>query len=232
MNKIIDFQIPLSYDEIIPLILFFNLRTKMEWFKVLPTLVLGLVASIASIYCQSNISQVDSWEQEQMDASTKPVIFAWIEKPPYATSPGNGSQNREVRGMIFDALMTRSEEYSCWDDYAQRRYLKVNHEFEMIDLLRQNKAHVAFPIFEQTPNRQYREFPFFKLDDYPGTEYITKMDDDRVLNVVLNSVLKSWPLFAVTMVLTAIAGVIMWCLVSNLFCNGNNILWDLIARDK
>lgn len=166
----------------------------MKWFKVLPTLVLGLVASIASIYCQ-----VDT------------LIFAWMEKPPYAISPGNGSRNRDVRGIILDALMEPRAEDSC-RNYPQRRYLKVNHEFEMIDLLRQNKAHVAFPIFEQAPNRQYREFPFVKLDDYPGTEYITKVDDDRVLNVVLNSVLKSWPLFAVTLVLTAIAGIIMWCL--------------------
>lgn len=180
----------------------------MEWFKVLPTLVLGLVASIASIYCQVDTS----CKQEQMSAS-KPLIFAWMEKPPYAISPGNGSRNRDVRGIILDALMAPR---NIWRNYTHRRYLNVNHEFEMIDLLRQNKAHVAFPIFEQAPNRQYREFPFVKLDDYPGTEYITKVDDDRVLNVVLNSVLKSWPLFAVTLVLTAIAGIIMWCLVGNL----------------
>ena len=98
-------------------------------------------------------------------------------------------------------------------NYYGRESLKVDSEFRMVELLRQNKVHIALPIFEKIPNRQYSEFPFFKLDDYPGTEYITNESQDSVLSVALDSVLESWPLLAATLVLTAIAGVIMWSLV-------------------
>ena len=91
--------------------------------------------------------------------------------------------------------------------------LEMENEFAMLELLRQNKVHIALPIFEHPSNRRYPEFLFFKLHDYPGTEYITVQDDCSTLTVVLDSVIKAWLLLAVTMVLTAIAGIIMWALV-------------------
>ena len=83
-------------------------------------------------------------------------------------------------------------------------------------MLKQNKVHIAILIFEQQESRKYSEFIFFKLLDYPGTEYIALADDENdALDVVFDSVSKSWPLLAVTMtmIFTAIAGIIMWALV-------------------
>ena len=80
-------------------------------------------------------------------------------------------------------------------------------------MLSQNKVHLATPVFEPT-NRRYSEFPFLKLVDYPGTDSISTEDETMGLNVVLQAVLKSWPLLAVTLILTAIAGVIVRALVS------------------
>ena len=152
------------------------------------------------------------------DEELQPLIFAWIEKPPYATPPSNGSLERP--GIIQETLM-RHALLQC-GLYLRIRYevsaLKVDSEFGMIELLRQNKAHVALPIFEHPTNRRYSEFPFVKLDDYPGSEYITTEDDTGTLRVVLDAVFKSWPLFAVTIVLTAIAGIIMWALVGIWLC--------------
>ena len=92
--------------------------------------------------------------------------------------------------------------------------LEVDSESGMIQLLKQNKVHIAVPIFEQQNSEKYSEFIFFKLVDYPGTEYVTLGDDENdALDVVFDSVLKSWPLLAVTMIFTAIAGNIMWALV-------------------
>ena len=82
----------------------------------------------------------------------------------------------------------------------------------MIEILRQNKVHVVGPIFDST-NRRYGEFHFFKITDFPGTEFITSEDETNKLSLVLDAVLKSWSLFAVTLILTAIAGIIMWALV-------------------
>ena len=86
----------------------------------------------------------------------------------------------------------------------------------MIQMLKQNKVHIAIPIFEQQKSQKYSEFIFFKLLDYPGTEYIALANDENdALDVVFDSVSKSWLLLAVTMtmIFTAIAGIIMWALL-------------------
>ena len=198
----------------------------MEWLKTLSVVILGLV--VVAIHCQltdhagegsaSNSEQDVFLIQKHEDnvSGVNPVIrIAWIEKPPYAVSPGNESWDKEAHGMFRDALLLHiAEECSYYTgNYYDRESLKVGSEFKMIELLRQNKVHIALPIFEKIPNRQYSEFPFFKLDDHPGTEYITNESQESVLSVVLDSVLKSWPLLAATLVLTAIAGIIMWSLV-------------------
>ena len=145
-----------------------------------------------------------------------PLTFAWIFKPPYATPPSNESLDNEAQGLMRDAVL-RHIAVEC-GYYMKKHFdiktLEMENEFAMLELLRQNKVHIALPIFEHPSNRRYPDFPFFKVDDYPGTEYITIQDDSSTLTVVLDSVIKAWPLLAVTMVLTAIAGIIMWALVS------------------
>ena len=146
-----------------------------------------------------------------------PLVFGWIEKPPYAVPPTNESLDNEAHGLIRDAVL-RYILVEC-GYYLKLEYQvstrKFESEFELLQQLRQNIVHIALPIFEDANNRKYSEFTFFKLDDYPGTEFITTEDDTTALPVVMDSVLKSWPLLAVTLVLTAIAGIIMWALVSD-----------------
>lgn len=149
----------------------------------------------------------------------KPLIFTGVAKPPYVEPPTNGSSGSEELGMFHDAVI-RYIVVECGLAYLpipikfELGVIEARSEFEMIELLRQNKAHVALPIFEYTINRQYSEFPFFKVVDYPGTEYITIGDNSSAITVVLDAVFKAWPLLAITIVLTAIAGIIMWALVS------------------
>ena len=191
--------------------------------KALPTVIIGL--SIAAMHYQPISAEGDSSESSKDgETSEMPLIFAWILKPPYTTSPTNGSFDKEAHGLIRDALLSHIT-LEC-GYYAGKFYQihtsKVNSEFEMLELLRQNKAHVAVPIFEDPTNRRYGEFPFLKLVDYPGTEYITLEDNHSVLSVALDAVLKAWPLLAVTIVLTAIAGIIIWALVGNCHSIFNN----------
>ena len=145
-----------------------------------------------------------------------PLVLGWIEKPPYAVSPTNESLDNAVHGLIRDAVVRyilKECEYPSGLEY-QAFTRKFESEFKLLQQLRQDIVHIALPIFEDANNRKYSEFIFFKLDDYPGTEFITTEDDTTTLTVVMDSVLKSWPLLAVTLVLTAIAGIIMWALVS------------------
>ena len=145
----------------------------------------------------------------------KDLFLAWIEKPPYTTSASNESLDHYVQGLIRDVLFQYIFRQCGYD--SRVRFIpktnRVDSEFRMIEQLSQNRVHLAAPVFEPI-NRQYSEFPFVKLVDYPGTDFIKTEDETKGINVVLDAVMKSWPLFVVTLILTAIAGVIMWALVS------------------
>ncbi|KAL9964497.1 hypothetical protein ACROYT_G028146 [Oculina patagonica] len=185
-----------------------------NWFKALSAVVIGLCAfRLRAISAKGNSSTPDDEDKDKNGYHSIELSMAWIDKPPYTTSPANGSKDNELHGMIRDALY-RYISYDCgwaWKIVFLQNAVRVNSEFGMVELLRQNKVHFAAPIFEPI-NRQYSEFPFLKLVDYPGTEFITTEEDTNKLKVVLDTVLKSWPLFAVTLILTAIAGVIEWAL--------------------
>ena len=162
---------------------------------------------------------------EENELVVKNLTISWIDKPPYVTSPPNGSLDNEAHGLFRDVLlryMTIDCGYYAGVSY-QVETLRVDSEYNMIELLMQNKVHVAAPIFEPRDNRRYNEFPFFKVTDYPGTDFITTDERANRMSVVLDAVLKSWPLLAVTVVLTAIAGVVMWALVGLSLCNQINL---------
>ena len=153
-----------------------------------------------------------STEEDERKIKRYPnLTITWIVRPPYVARPTNGSIDSSAQGLIRDTLL-RYIEYEC-SHYLGVEYQvedrQVNSEYEMIALLKQNKVHVAAPIFEPKGDRHYSEFPFFKVVDYPGTDYITTEEGNNKIKYVLDAVLKSWPLLAVTLVLTAISGVVM-----------------------
>lgn len=168
---------------------------------------------------RSSAAEKDS-SKEKHHLDKVPLVFGWIEKPPYAVPPTNESLDNEAHGLIRDAglryILVECGYYIKLNYQVSTR--KFESEFEMLQQLRQNVVHIALPIFEDANNPKYSGFTFFKFDDYPGTEFITTEDDTTALTVVMDSVLKSWPLLAVTLVLTAIAGIIMWALVSGCVC--------------
>ena len=188
--------------------------------KVLSTIVIGLC--VIHLRTTSAIGNGSTTGNESgVEDDEKSLTIAWIEKPPYTTSPNNESLDNEVHGMLRDVLL-RYITWECGEDAQEPteyhiKTFRADSEFHMTELLKQNKVHVAAPIFETT-NRRYSEFFFFKITDYPGSEYITSEDGTNKLSLVLNAVLKSWSLFAVTLILTAIAGIIMWALVCLTLC--------------
>ena len=193
---------------------------KIIWIKILSVIIIGAI-HLQTISATGNESKPDNKDDDEKDKEPWPVdlTIAWIEKPPYLTPPPNGSLDDDAHGMIRDVLV-RFITIECGIFAGisyQVKTFRADSEFHMIELLRQNKVHVAAPIFEPT-NRRYNEFSFFKITVYPGSEFITIKDETNKLSLVLDAVLKSWSLFAVTLILTAIAGVIMWALVCLTLC--------------
>ena len=185
------------------------------WFKLLLALFIGLVAFKFRV---TSAKSTSSEPDDNDDNEKENLTIAWIYKPPYIRGPDNSSLDNQAHGIVRDVMLKYIVK-DCSGEFGNPHYeiktLKADSESAMIQLLKQNKVHVAIPIFEQQDNQKYSEFIFFKLLDYPGTEYITLADDENndALDVVFDSVLKSWPLLAVTMIFTAIAGIIIWALV-------------------
>ncbi len=161
------------------------------------------------IAANGNASTNGNKTEDSQDDDRILVTFAWIDKPPYTMPPTNESFLLFPRGIIRDSLL----HFIPLCGRIKVSFVKANSEFEMIELLRQNKVHTAGPIFEPANHRRYSEFLFFQLHDYPGTEYITTGHEEGV--VIFQAVIKTWPLIALTLILTAIAGVIIWALVSS-----------------
>lgn len=203
-----------------------------KWLWVLLTAVIGgCVFYLRTTTAMDNSStSAIKYLQREAENKNQTLTFltaAWIFDPPYII-PANGSSIQE-EGMIRGALL-RYITVEC--GYFQKPSisyqvigLQANSELGMIELLRTNKADVAAPIFETPDSRRYSEFPFFKIGDYPGTEFITTEDQKNPIRVVLEATINAWPLLAFTLTSMASAGVIMWALVSLSFaCEPVNFL--------
>ena len=160
------------------------------WFKLLLALFIGLAAfKFRVTLAKSNASESNDDDEKEN------LTIAWIYKPPYIRGPDNSSLDNQAHGIIRDAIL-RHIQWDCsgfFGNHYEIMTLRADSESGMIQLLKQNKVHIAVPLFEQQNNQKYSEFIFFKLLDYPGTEYITLADDENndALDVVFDSVLKS-----------------------------------------
>ena len=149
------------------------------------------------------------------NVSNLEFTVASISKPPYTKLLTNDSFDNAIDVQeinIRDKLLRHIEH--CLNKTINIKTHRAASQFQMIELLKQNIVQMAFPIFEPPTNRQYNGSTFLKLGNYPGSEFITTEDKANALNVVMDEVMESWPLLAVTLVLTAIAGIAMWALVS------------------
>ena len=188
-----------------------------KWFTAPTVAVITLVTVQLRAIVLANGDSSTSGDNKEDDEGIKyhlNLFTAWLERPPYTTSAPNGSLDNEVHGMIRDVIF-RYISYDCGIAIKiayNAETFRTGSEFGMIEMLKQNKVHLATPVFEPI-NRRYSEFPFLKLVDYPGTDFISTGQETKGLKVVLDAVLKSWPLLAVTLILTAIAGVTVWALV-------------------
>ena len=151
-------------------------------------------------------------EDDERNYTSKSLKIAWTEKPPYAFTSQTTEDKfiRFIREAIWQYLVDCGEARGI---SYQINTSEFGSELKMVESLKNNQVHIAAPIFELTNNRTYSEFPFLELDHYLGTEYISNEEQINALSVVLDAVTSSWPLFAVTLVLTAIAGIVMWALV-------------------
>lgn len=191
-----------------------------KWTMILTALFFILCAvNFLEIGAEDTMHIPDNGIQIEKNSTVKLLRTAWFLKPPYTISTENSSLDQTNRGLIPNVLLryiTVECGYFSRPPIAyrvERLGTNFSSESELIDMLKRNVVDIVAPIFEHPDNRKYKEFPFFKLDNYPGTDFLTNDNKPNALGIVLSAILESWPLLAVAMNLTAIAGIIMWALV-------------------
>ena len=175
---------------------------------------------LSTIIISMGIFRLDLMAAENDSSGMIPLEIAWISKPPYTIPPTPYSC--KLRGIIMDLMtdMMKEDDDECEEVANSLLINNANEtasEFQMIKLMRENEVQIAFPIFGPLSNRQYSDFHFLKIGRYPGSEYITTQNESNAFRTIVDEVLKSWPLLALTLVLAAIAGIIMWALVGIVF---------------
>ena len=140
--------------------------------------------------------------------------ISWLEKPPYTTSPTEVTSHNELQGLFKDILSTFISGICC-DMSSEMNQTRVHYESNILDNCENDKAQIGLPVTAIGREAiSYKGFHFTGIVDYPGADFITLAESKHPGTVVTLTVLRSWPLLAVTTVLMAIAGIVMWALVS------------------
>ena len=139
--------------------------------------------------------------------------IAWFPKPPYVTGSPNISLENEARGIIGDVLLP--EVLKCYHYKIQIDTIRVKHESDIFQKLKSGQAGAGGPVIAKGIDpTTYSGLAFIPMVDYPGADFITMAEPKQFAEVATEAVFNSWPLIAFTLILTAIAGVVTWALVS------------------
>ena len=168
----------------------------------------GFYAVTILMYLLSNVlANVGNWCQ--------PLIISLIEKPPYVITLSDNhifndkiQMNGAFRYPLTDVFT------KCCAKKPYFEFRKANSSEDLLRLLDKNATHIALPFISNSTSGLYRDhYRFVALFDHPGTEYYTEPALNQPPQVLMDIVLSSWPLFAFTFSLAAIAGILIWITV-------------------
>lgn len=141
------------------------------------------------------------------------VKIAWTEKPPY-TIKLNGSTTGKPDGLLKKTVW-HFVELGCGRYDVHIEDVEVDNMATVKSLVHEGKAHIGLPFFKDNFGNYegYEGLMVMPVLEHPGLEFISTRQDPNGLFIILKAVVQCWPLLVVTMLLTAIAGVIVWALV-------------------
>ena len=141
------------------------------------------------------------------------VYLSWYLLPPFTTEDINvfgDSPPGEIISKLVHWIGA-----ACYYD-QEIKLLQIltegENETDVLNHLENKKAQFAFPVVSSSKESMYRGYKYLPLLPYPSTVFLVKEKPPG--DIMFNAVLKAWPLLVVTLLLTAIAGVITWGLVS------------------
>lgn len=162
---------------------------------------------------------------------TEKLNVWWTSFPPFVMQSLNSSENQtsgtdatayEIKGIFPDILELAFD--TC---YAIRekgkpnitfKQLPVHNQSVLLEEIRSDEHFLLIPVQSDDKDKYKGFFNFIKLFESPGTVLI-KREEDRSITFKVQmwntAILNCWPIIALTVSLSFVAGTAVWALVSN-----------------
>ena len=184
-----------------------------------------LVAAFLGTLIRDVISESGSGLSDESDdgqakkCPEKDIHGAVLEFPPYMIITDKGNGTILDSGIVFDYIYDIFSD-CCKDEDAHVEIEDLDEEFESNSITTGlRNADIVFPVdetLEEKLTTSGTTYAFYDIVHSPGYVLIGRMDqyNRKVKSLVLKSLYESWPIFVLIFLLTGIAGVLIWALVS------------------
>ena len=163
--------------------------------------------------------------------STGKLNVWWTSFPPFVMQSLNSSENQtsgtdatayEIKGIFPDILELAFDRCYAFHEKGKPnitfKQLPVLNQSVLVEVIRRNEDFLLIPVQSDDKGKYEGFFPFLKLFESPGTVLI-KREDDRSITFKVqmwnSAILTCWPIIALTVSLSFVAGTAVWALVSN-----------------
>ena len=156
----------------------------------------------------------------------------WTSFPPFVMQSLNSSENQtsgtdatayEIKGIFPDILELAFDRCSAFHEEGKPnitfKQLSVLNQSVLLEVIRRNEDFLLIPVQSDDKDKYEGFFPFLKLFESPGTVLIKSGEDDRSITFKVQmwntAIFTCWPIIALTVSLSFVAGTAVWALVSN-----------------
>ena len=174
---------------------------------------------------------VASTSNNSTDSDPLPRVYlSWYPLPPFTTEDTNVIGNSPPKQIIpklvgwLGAVCSHGHGIKLLPISTRGK-----NETDVLNHLENRKAQFAFPVVSSSKESTYWGYNYLPLLPYLSTVFLVKEKPPG--DIMFEAVLKAWPLLVVTLLLTAIAGIITWGLVSTkgFSCLSNKLLLWLVC---
>ena len=202
---------------------------------MLPFVLLFVTTMACSILSQDSMSFVDRMLEKSYGSKPGPGLFvniqcprelnaSWLLRPPFTTNSGETAN--EVRGMfhyVFDLALNK-----CCAILHAGNKTRINFKTQALNrsqlhdlILNHDSIHLILPVQSDEDKIYKKTLPFIKILDSPGVVLIRRSnltcdpDSSWCRNrEIWNAISSCLPIVALTILLSFVAGIFVWMMVS------------------
>ena len=159
----------------------------------------------------------NSDEGQAKKCPEKDIQEVVLEFPPYMILSDEENEATFDRGIVFEYIQAIFKDCCKGEDArVETKALHLESHYFLTEL---HDADIVFPVDEALEDELTTSgvsYAFYDIVHSPGYVLIGRMDqyNRKVRSLVLKSLYDSWPIFVLIFLLTGIAGVLIWALVS------------------